>query len=61
MIDKRLDALKDLGYQPFTYIGDTLPRIPDFDLLEISQYQLCKADNKPRLIPRLDPLPGTAG
>jgi hypothetical protein len=61
MIDKRLDPLKDLSYQPFTDIGHALPRLPSLDLLEIAQYQLCKADNKPRLIPRLDPLPGTAG
>ena len=47
MIDKRLDPLKDLGYRPFTDIGDALPRIPGLDLLEISQCRLCEADNNP--------------
>jgi hypothetical protein len=47
MIDKRLDPLKDLGYQPFTGIGDALPRIPGLDLLEITQCRLCEADNNP--------------
>lgn len=47
MIDKRLDPLKDLGYQPFTDIGDALPRIPSLDLLEISQCRFCEADNNP--------------
>jgi hypothetical protein len=36
MIDKRLDPMKDLGYQPFTDIGHALPRIPGLDLLEIA-------------------------
>jgi len=37
MIDKRLDTLKDLSYQPFTDIGHALPRLPGLDLLEIAQ------------------------
>jgi hypothetical protein len=35
MIDKRLDPLKNFGYEPFTDIGHALPRIPGLDLLEI--------------------------
>jgi hypothetical protein len=52
MIDKRLDTLKDLGYQAFTGIGHTLPHMPGLDLLEIAQCRLSKPD-----FPRSDPAP----
>jgi len=48
MIDKPLDPLKALSYQPFTHMRHALPRTPGLDLLEIAQRRLREADNNPR-------------